>query len=139
MKLRKTFGWMGLVAMVCAVVMGLCACSDDDDDWNGTVKYTVTSSASTSTTALIAIKSQVLDLYEQAVQDAITAKGYTPVFSSSVISTYVGEDGDKTVCDNYVESYCLQLEDEVEETTFVGNIVVKNVTTGKIVYNYTFR
>lgn len=139
MKRIKTFGWIGLVAIVCAAAIGLCACSDDDDNWNGTVKYTVTSSASTSTTALIAIKSQVLDLYEQAVQEAITAKGYTPVFTASIISVYVGEDQDKSVCDNYVESYCLQLEDEVEETTFVGNIVVKNVSTGKIVYNYTFR
>lgn len=95
------------------------------------MKYTVTSAASTTTTALSASKSQVLELYEQAVQDTITAKGYKNVFRAYVISTYVGEDGDKNVCDNYVESYCLQLEDEGEEMSFGENIVVKTSPPGR--------
>lgn len=128
----------GLFAMAAAVV---CACGDDDETWDGYVDYTVTSNASTSTTAQINIKNTVLSLYEDAVQQAITDKGYTPEFSSaySIISVNVGTRSKKSVCDNYIEAACLQLEDDVEETTFVGNIVVTNTTTNTTVYSCVFK
>lgn len=136
--------WASLSLIVAALMTlaGLSACSDDDNDrWDGTLEFTVSSNAPTSTTAQINIKSEVLDLYEQAVQQAITDKGYEPFFSqtTSVISVDVGTRSKKTVCDNYIEAACLQLEDEVENTSFTGNIVVTNTTTNSTIYSCVFK
>lgn len=129
-----------LLAVV--VMVAMASCSDDENDrWDGTLEFTVTSNAPTNTTAQINIKSEVLDLYEQAVLEAISDKGYEPFFntSTSVITVDVGTRSKRTVCDNYIEAACLQLEDEVETTSFTGNIVVTNSTTGGTIYSCVFK
>lgn len=119
------------------------ACSDDDteDPDYRALRYTVASNAPTTTSAQIAIKVTVLGLYEEAVMSAIEAKlGEEPDYDddSSEISIIVPYSTKTDICDNYIESYCLQLEDEVEETSFSGNIVVTNTTTGSVIYSHTF-
>lgn len=128
-----------------ACLLALSACSDDDNEETPdyrALRYAVTSNASTSTTAQIALKTTVLSLYEQTVMEAIEDKlGEEPDFDddTSEISIIVPYSTDTDICDNYINSNCKRMEDYVADSTaFAGNIIVTNKTNGSTIYSHVF-